>query len=262
MEERKYLLLDAFVLSETSKTEFAEQLRNYILDQRYTILLHVMNLVETHRASHKFPAICDFLSQVPFVIAANPEVVLEAEIQAYPNHTELPINFDSAGYSKASLAYALGAHLKKLDKFHRSMAKINLEVREEIRANCQKSVDAGFNLEVHLLVNFLPKVARLNQAAFRKLRAIVARGEAIDLSIFKGGYLQEVALYTEFAKHGKSVKESDLGDFFQLAFVPYAALSVVDNERVDMIRKINKLAAVPEKYNVLRMSEFRQTISA
>ncbi|MFN8550431.1 MAG: hypothetical protein U0103_02985 [Candidatus Obscuribacterales bacterium] len=266
MSVPKYILLDANVLSETVNTNFADATRSFISENNYTVLLHMMNLVETHRAFRKYPAICKFLSNVPFVIAATTDKVTEAEIAAYPNLIQLPITFSSveSGMSSEVLAYVLNdeehviSKLRQYDLNFRSNAE---RIRASIEDSAQAAAKSKDKLKSHFLLDLLVRLVTNYPACRAKLKQLIDDENLLDFSIFRSNYLQSTAIYVEFVKQKKRVKINDLGDVFQLAYVPYADLSVLDKERADMFRHIHGLGEISENYNVLNMKEFRALIN-
>ncbi len=84
--------------------------------------------------------------------------------------------------------------------------------------------------------------------------------QEIKIECFKSVYIQALSIFLEYYVHGKDGKKSDVGDLFQLSILPYVSLAVVDNERYDLIQKINRQSLFPETLQACNLAQFKKTL--
>ncbi len=63
------------------------------------------------------------------------------------------------------------------------------------------------------------------------LQEKVSKSEEIKIVCFNS-FIQALAIFLEYYVQNKEGKLSDVADFYQLSYVPYVDLSIVDKERV------------------------------
>ena len=66
------------------------------------------------------------------------------------------------------------------------------------------------------------------------LQEKVSKSEEIKIVCFKSVFIQALAIFLEYYVQNKEGKLSDVADFYQLSYVPYVDLSIVDKERDDL----------------------------
>jgi hypothetical protein len=87
-----------------------------------------------------------------------------------------------------------------------------------------------------------------------------SREEIINLERFKSFYIQVLAIFLEYYVQKKGGKPSDMGDFLQLSLVPYVDLAVLDNERNNLIQRINRDSLFPSSLRACGLSDFKAMI--
>lgn len=255
------LYLDSFVFSKlAADPQFKNAATQWILDQKYTLVFSVINLIELYPHSKRRDAILDFICSVPFAIASNIEHLIDEEVRLYPKAAKLPLVFSSKAskFNAAQLRYAIAQNLEeRISSFKPAFANAT---RSTFNTILQKrdSGEVSFTKpdEIHLfLMSSVLSMLNLDYGEFLKREK--SAGRAIETSLFRVYNLQALAIYTEFYKQNKKGKESDIPDFMQLGFVPYLGLSVLDNERVDMLNRISRMNLGDIQFKYFNLAEFR-----
>jgi hypothetical protein len=264
---RKLIFLDAFVLIRGAEDNaFADLTRKYIEAEQYTLLVGLMNLIEIYKWKKHWPQICDFIASIPFCIAPDPRRIADAEISSYPNRSDLPTVFCSSehAFSRTELKEAIEINLEQvISSFERDYRATYRDIWASILSN-----RATFLPEENGKYSSTQRWLFLQHNVFKWLypehseflHSLTARSQEIKTECFRSVYIQMLAIFLEYYVHKKDGKASDIGDFYQLSVLPHVELAVVDNERRDLIEKINRQQLFPDKIPAHNYSEFRQII--
>jgi len=225
-----------------------------------------MNLIEIYRWKKRWTEVADFISSVPFYIAQNPEEITDNEVLNYPNEVALPISFRSSdySYSRAELEEAIEINLQgkisSFDKRYRSEQQNILEAILNNRSSFPPEKNgkySSYQRWLFLQTNIL-KLLFPTYGDFLKEKA--SKSQEIRIECFKSIYIQVLAIFLEYYVQRKDGKPSDVGDFYQLSYIPYVSLAVVDNERNDLIQRMNRTSAFPKRLSAHNLAQFRNII--
>ena len=269
MDNKRTIFLDTNVLLELGKfPDWAKTVRNFIEQNNFVLVIGVMHLIEIYKWKRYWSIITSFISSVPFVIYKNPERITEEEVANYPNETSLPVAFDSTqqGYSEDELKQAIEFNLKrKVSAFEKSYRDKYQSIWQAMLNNRKTYLpDIGKNysnieLKDFFLINVMTWLYKGGHQEF--LQKKVNTSEVIILERFKSIYLPLVAIFVEYYVGKKNGKPSDVGDFYQLGVVPYIDMSVLDNERHNLIERVNRQELFPGSLLTYNISKFKELIS-
>lgn len=269
MDNRKTIFLDTLVLLELAKyPDWAESVRKFIEQNNYILVVGVMHLIEAYKWKRYWSEIANFISSVPFVISENPEKITKTEVANYPDEITLPVAFDPTHYpySKDELKQAIEINLKgkvsHLEKNYRneyrSIWQSMLDNRKTYLPDNGKNYSNG-ELKVFFLMNVMTWLYTTGHQGF--LQKKVSASEEIIIERFKSIYLPLVAIFVEYYVNKKNGKPSDVGDFYQLGIVPYVCTSVLDNERHNLIQRVNRQELFSQLLSTYNISEFKELVS-
>ncbi|SRR5258706_6608414 len=269
MDNKRTIFLDTNVLLELGKfPDWAETVRNFIEQNNFVLVIGVMHLIEIYKWKRYWSEIADFISSVPFVISEKPENITDVEVANYPNEIPLPTTFESTHYqySKDELKQAIEVNLKEkvyifeknYRSYYRSIWQGMLDTRKTYPPSNGKNYSDA-ELKVFFLMNVMTWLNAAGHQAF--LRKKVDASEVIILERFKSIYLPLVAILVEYYVGKKNGKPSDVGDFYQLGIIPYVDISVLDNERHDLIERVKRQELFPQALSTYNISKFKEQIS-
>lgn len=260
----KTLFLDSFALvNVVADPAFAAAARNFVISRGYTLIIGVMNLVEIYRWKKRWSEVADLISSLPFDIAQNPDQIADEEARNYPNDIVLPVGFRSSdySYSSAELKNALEVNLRdRISSFDQGYRKEQRSILEAIlnnRSTFPPEADGKYSpfqrwlfLQTNVLRMLYPKHRDF-------LNEQVSQSHEIRIDRFKSAFIQVLAIFLEYYIQKKDGKPSDIGDFYQLSLVPYVAVAVVDNERKNLIQRMNRTGLFPKDLPAFSLAEFR-----
>ncbi len=263
----KPLFLDSFVFIHIAEdNQLATDIMSYIKSNKYTLVIGVMNLIELYKWKKCWEKVSEFISCVPFCIAQNPELIVATEVSKYPNNIELPTNFCSLdhSFSQSELKKAIEVNIRtKISFFENKYRSYYNDVFEDIIKKWSSfppeengkysSFQRFLFLQTSVLNMLLPDHSEF-------LNRQIANSKEIKIECFKSIYIQALAIFLEYYVQGKDGKKSDVGDFFQLSILPYVSLAVVDNERYDLIQKINRQSLFPDTLQACNLAQFMKNI--
>lgn len=266
--QRRFLYLDTFAsVRVATDPALAVATRACLVREGFSLVVGVMNLMELVSWPKRWAELLSFVSSVPLCIAQNPEEIAATEVANYPSEiTTLPVSFCSSDhtFSADELRDALSTHLEgKVTDFASRFRSLNQEIFQSIlsnrisfppeRAGKYTSVQRQIFLQSSVLRMLFPS----HRDFFGRLLAV---GEEINIQRFKSAYLQALAIFIEYYVQKKPGKVSDVGDIHQLGLVPYVDLSVLDNERHNLIQRINREGLFPTSLRTCNLSEFKDIL--
>jgi hypothetical protein len=263
----KYLFLDSFVFIRIAEdAQLANEVRDYITVNNFTLVVGVMNLIEVYKWKKYWEPVIELISSVPFCIAENPEKIAMSEVSSYPNEINLPTGFCSSesSFTETDLKKAIEVNLrKKISAFERSYRNYYRDVWKAIldnRKGFSPENDGKYSpsqKQIFLQINVL-KWLYPNHKKF--LEQQIFQSKEIKIERFKSVYIQILAIFLEYYIQQKDGKPSDVGDFYQLSILPYVDLAVLDNERCNLIGRINKQNIFSENLPATNLAEFRKIV--
>ena len=266
--ERKLIFLDSFALLRIAEDpRLAALATKYIASNQYVLVIGVMNLVEIYKWKAYWSKVSDFVASVAFCVAQNPEKLAAAEVQNYPNPIALPVGFCSLdfSYSKGELIEAIEINLAgKITAFERDYRNQYKSILQEIlskRSNFLPERDGKYSQSQQWLFLRVSVFSALYPEHKKFLEGEVSNSREVKIECFKSVLIQVVAIFLEYYVQKKQGKPSDIGDFFQLSILPYVDLAVVDNERKDLIRRINRQQLLPTDLSAVSLADFKKMIS-
>jgi hypothetical protein len=264
----RYLYLDTFAaVRVASDAAFASAARAYILSENFVLVQSTMNLVEIFSWPQRWPDVVSFVSSVPFCIAQNTDKITACEIASYPDElTSLPVGFCSSDHSFSAdeLVEAIYFHLKgKIADFARDYRSENEEAlqailsqresflpeRPERYSASERKIFIDYNVLKMLLKDHPDFVDRARQKG------------VVNVERFKSFYMQMLAIFLEYYVQKKKGKSSDMGDILQLSLVPYVDLAVLDNERNNLVQRINRDSLFPGYLQACSWSDFKAKVA-
>jgi len=263
----KYLFLDSFVFIRIAEdAHLASEVRDYILANNYTLVVGVMNLIEVYKWKKYWEPVLDLISSVPFCIAENPERITTSEVSKYPNRIDLPTGFCSSEYSFSvdDFKKAIVVNLrKKISAFERNYRSYYQDIWKAILNNRKSFPPENDNkyspsqrwlfLQTNVLKWLYPDHKKF-------LEQQIAQSKEIAIESFKSVYLQMLAIFLEYYVQHKDGKPSDMGDFYQLSLLPYVDLAVLDNERYNLIQRINQQNLFSTNLPATNLEQFKKMI--
>lgn len=263
--ESRFLYLDTFAsVRVASDPALAAATRAYIMSEGFRLVVGVVNLIELVSWPKRWSDLLSFVSSVPFCIAQNPEEVAALEIASYPRElTVLPVGFCSSDHSFSvdELRDALSIHLEgKVTDFASRFRNLSQDVFQSIlsRRNSFPPEKSGKYTSIQRQIFLQSSVLSMLFPLHRDfLGRVLASGEEINIERFKSTYLQALAIFVEYYVQKKPGKASDVGDIHQLGLMPYVDLSVLDNERHDLIQRINRERLFPSPLRTCNLSDFK-----
>ncbi len=265
---RKTLFLDTFAIARVvADPSFATLVKQFVDSESYALIIGVMNLIEVYRWKKRWSEICEFISSVPFCIATNPEELTDVEASKYPDEITLPVGFCSLdhSYTSTELKEAIQVNLRdKISVFDRRYRKEQGDILQSILNN-RNSFPPEENGKYSTFQRWLflnTNVMKMLLPTYREfLEQRLARQEEIKIECFKSVYIQTLAIFLEYYVQKKDGRPSDIGDLYQLSYIPYVDLAVVDNERHDLLQRMNKGKYFRTKLAVYNLAQFRDVIS-
>jgi hypothetical protein len=263
----KTVYLDTFAFVKIAADESrAAAARRYFEEGGWELVVGTLNLLEIYSWPSCWSSVATFIASVPFCIAQNSDRVADAEVASYPGEIMLPTGFRSSDYafSHADLREALEENLRvKIASFNEGFKgayedtlRTIVEDRDSFPPESGRKhspEQRWFFLQKAVLSMLFPR-----HAAF--LKKLVASQEVIKIDLFRSVYIQALAIYLEYHVQRKIGKPSDVGDICQLALVPYVDLAVLDNERNDLVQRMNRENQFQQRLPSCRLSEFLETI--
>jgi hypothetical protein len=264
---RKTIFLDSFAIVRiVANPSFMELVKQFIANENYTLIIGVMNLIEFYRWKKRWEEISEFISSVPFCIAPNPEQLTDAEVHNYPEEITLPIAFCSSdhSYTRIELQEAIEANLSgKISVFDQRYRKEQGNILQSILDN-RRTFPPEENGKYSTFQRWLflnTNVMRFLLPTYKEfLEQRLSKQEEIKIGCFKSIYIQVLALFLEYYVQRKDGKPSDIGDLFQLSHIPYVDYAVVDNERSDLLQRMNRGGFFRTELPVYNLAQFRNTI--
>ncbi|HTP08829.1 MAG TPA: hypothetical protein VMP08_11305, partial [Anaerolineae bacterium] len=179
------------------------------------------------------------------------------------NDIVLPVGFRSSdySYSSAELKNALEVNLRdrisSFDQWYRNEQRGILETILNNRSTFPPEEGGKYSpfqrwlfLQTNVLRMLYPKHRDfLNEQA--------SQSHEIRIDCFKSAFIQALAIFLEYYVQKKDGKPSDIGDFYQLSLVPYVAAAIVDNERKDLIQRVNRTGLFPKDLPAFSLAESR-----
>ena len=265
----KTIYLDTFALVKISTDPILMSASaEYIRANSYTLIIGIMNLMEIYGWRKRWPQVSEFISSVPFCIAENPEKITAREIENYPNKIDLPVAFCSSDYafSQLELQNAIELNLEEkiasFEKKYRAQYKETLDSILSGRDDNLPDEHGKYSDQsrwVYMQINVLKFLFPDYKAFVDEKRA---KSEFIQIECIKSAYLQALIIFQEYYVQRKAGKLSDIGDIYQLAIIPYIDLAVIDNERNDLVQRINRNGLFPAKLNACNLSQFKKIVTA
>ncbi len=266
---RKALYLDTFATVKVASDPLLATLaRNYINVVGFELFVGVVNLLEIFSWPRRWPEVLNFLSSVPFSIASSPEDVTSAEVLRYPDPIlESPVAFRSTDHSlsQMELREVLAAMLKgEVARYHKDWFKgaygpILKSILDKRSSYLPDKGGKYSQTELRIFLDFnVMRVLYLDHKEF--LQSRIKAGEVVKLDLFKSVHMPILAIFLEYYVQKKNGKASDIGDIHQLGLVPYAELSVLDNERHSLVQRINRERLFPQTLSTCNLAEFTATI--
>lgn len=264
---QKTIYLDSFALARVSANpSFANAVMNYINANNYALIIGIMNLMEIHTWPKRWADASEFIASVPFCIAQNSEQIAAHEVRSYPYQIALPIGFCSAeySYSKAELKEALEINLKeKIASFEKGYRNQQRSILDSILNNRSSFLpeENGKYSTIQRLIFLQINVLRFLYPDHKDfLEAQLAKSHEIKVECFKSVYIQALAIFLEYYVQKKDGKPSDIGDLYQLAIIPYADLAIIDNERNDLLQRVNRDNLFPTRLSTCNIAQFKKVI--
>lgn len=262
------LFLDTHALFRlASNAAHAQAAQQFMTMYNYTGITCTLNYVEMHPHRRGWDAVSDFIASVPFCSAENIELLTEREVSHYPDPVSLRMGFCSGdtAFTSAELKDAILTHLQgKLSGFHANTQQAARQILDALRqdrdafeAPEQNGHYSAAQRQTFLQIGVLRAVPPQYIGA---LRARVSKGEAIDITRFKSVYVQQLAIWLEYYEQGKVGKLSDVGDFVMLGYLPYVDEAILDKERVDLVRRINRTGVLGQQLQVSTLAEFLKVV--
>lgn len=241
--------------------------RRFIVSREYTLVTCSMLYAELYPHVRRWDEVADFIASVPFCIAENIELLTEREASRYPAPVRLRMGFcsDDTVFTKPELKAAILINMHgKVSGFDvqrgaRQVFDALVRDRDSFGAPEQNGRYSPEQREMALLMSVFPA---LPPQCYPALQARVSGGEVIDIKCFKSVYMQQLAIWLEYYEQGKAGKQSDVGDFLMLAYVPYVDEAVLDKERVDVVRRINRTGVLGRQMQVRTLSEFLAVVGS
>lgn len=264
----KTLYLDTFAtVRVASDPVSAASARDYIKFAGFELVIGAVNLLEIFAWPKRWSEALDFISSVPFSIAQNPEEVVAVEVANYPNPVrDLPVAFRSLDYSFSPVEVREALEVNLMSKIatcsvsfrglYKQIWKGILTNRSSFppeKAGKYSPLERHTFLQINVLQLLYPDHRRF-------LTSILASGQEIKIELFRSVYLQCLAIFLEYYVQKKEGKASDIGDIYQLGLVPYMDLAVVDNERHNLVQRINRDKLFPMVLSTCNLAEFYGTI--
>lgn len=265
----KKIYLDTFAFVKiAADARMAEATRKYFVEDGWELVVGTLNLQEIYSWPSCWSSVATFISSVPFCIAQNSDRIADAELAGYPDAIPLPIGFRSLehGFSSEELRGAIEHNMRA------KIASFNSEFKGSYEQTLQALIEDRDS--------FLPEPSRrhspteklhfLHKAVFAmlsprhlpNLRHLLTSQGPIEIERFRSVYIQALAVFLEYHVQRKPGKPSDVGDICQLALLPYVEQAVLDNERNDLVMRLNREEAFQKRLSSCRMSEFVERINA
>lgn len=262
------LFLDTHVLFYVAcDSERAEAVHHFLLAGDYTLVTNSAVLTEAYPNNRRWESIAEFLSSSPFCITENVEKVTDREVATYPGPTSLHMPFRSTGtrYTASELKEAILTNLGgKVAGFHATYREEGPLVFSAFRQTKQSFLppDTGTQYSDAARDTFLTMAVfnALSPEHLPALNAIAARDGVVDVTRFKTIYVQFLALWLEYVVQGKQGQASDVMDFLMLGYLPYVDESVLDNERVDLVRRINRVHVLDPELHAITRKDFLELL--
>jgi len=246
--------------------QLAIEVRDYILSNHHTLVIGVMNLIEVYKWKKYWEPVFDFISSVPFCIAHNPEQIAAFEVLKYPDTIDFPTGFCSSGssFSQATLKKAIEVNMrKKIASFEKHYRSTYRGIWKAILNDKQSSPPekAGKYSLFQRWLFLQTNVLRWLYPDHKKfLEQQLSQSKEIKIECFKSVYIQVLAVFLEYYVQQKNGKPSDVGDFYQLSILPYVDSAVLDNERCDLIRRMNQQNLFQKTLPAMNLAQFRKIL--
>ena len=271
---KRFLYLDTFATVRTAAdVALAAAIRDHIASEGFVLVVGTQNLREFVSWPKRWAEVTSFVSSVPFCVAQNPEEIIAQEVASYPNElASLPLLFSSSDYSSsdgemADLLFRLKEGLAKADRRFRAHVK---EVFEAVLAKRQQflpekegkysSTERQMFMQSSVFAMLFPEHRDFLSRALAAARAD-GQEEGVRIERFKSIYIQALAIFTEFYVQKKPGKLSDMGDILQLSLAPYVDLSVLDNERTNLVHRFNRERLLPVHLQACSFSDFKAEVN-
>lgn len=265
----KKIYLDTFALVKIgADASMAEATQKYFFEDDWELVVGTLNLQEIYSWPSCWPSVAAFISSVPFCIAQNADRVADAEVASYPDAITLPIGFRSLdhGFSREELRGAIEHNMvTKIASFNSGFkASYEQALQALIEDRDSFPPESGRKHSPEQKFFFLHKAvfAMLSPRHLPTLKQFMDSQGPIEIERFRSVYIQALAVFLEYHVQRKPGKPSDAGDICQLAFLPYVDQAVLDNERNDLVVRINREKPLQKRLSSWRMSKFIETINA
>lgn len=265
----KKVYLDTFALVKIAADAGLRQAaRKYFDEDDRELVVGALNLVEVYPHQRRWSEVADLIASVPFCIAQNPDQVADVEVASYPEAITLPVVFRSSDhrFSRTELGDAIEKNMRiKVASFSRNFRGRYEETLEALLEDRDSfPPDSGCRHSTAQKWIFLQKsvLAMLSPRHLGFLKKLLASQEQIRIELFRSVYIQALAVYLEYHVQKKKGKLSDVGDILQLALLPYMDEAVLDNERNDLVMRINREWPPPEELQSCTWSEFLVRVGA
>jgi hypothetical protein len=268
MDSRKTIFLDTSILLEIAKyPTWAGCVFNFIEQNDYVLVVEVMHLIEIYKWRKYWGGVAAFISSVPFVISENPENITKVEVTYYPQGISLPIAYNPAqsSLSKSELKQVIEILLKgKVSHLEQNYRNEYKNIWQSFLDNRKTFLpDNGKNYSDSELKTFFQwNVSNWLYATGHKafLEKLVSTSQGIVVECFKSIYLPLLAIFVEYHINKKKGKPSDVGDFYHLGIIPYVEFAILDNERHELIERINRESLFSQRLHTCNLKQFKQMV--
>lgn len=264
----KKIYLDTFAFVKIAADDrMAEAARKYLVEGGWELVVGTLNLQEIYSWPSCWSSVATFISSVPFCIARNSDRIADAELASYPAAISLPIGFRSLDhcFSSEELGRAIEHNMRlKIASFNGLKGSYEQTLQALIEDRDSFPPASGRRHSPVEKFHFLHKAvfAMLSPRHLPTLRRLLNSQGPIEIERFRSVYIQALAVFLEYHVQRKPGKPSDVGDICQLALLPYVDQAVLDNERSDLVIRLNREEAFQKLLSSCRMSEFVDMINA
>ncbi len=255
-----FIFIDTFALAKiTQNSEFRNKVIDFIDSNKLTLAINILVLIEIYKWKSSWGNILDFFVSIPFVITKNIDVLFKEEVDNYPNEIELPVALHSSqlGNNKWIVKKDFEINFNdKISEFENEYRIYSKEILSDIINEKKKFLPekdgkySVFQTWLYLKTNLIKDLYIYHKWFIDKYR----NKDNIIEECFKSRNIVTISIFYEYYIQNKKAKDSDLGDYWHLTYIPYYDYAILDNERFNLINRMKndkKIKQVENLYNFL-----------
>ena len=245
-----------------SHPEWYRPLFNFLFKNNLYIALSDALLVELSQASKKHDKFNTFFTVLPSVKIKSFEVVIEEEVNSYPNmRTDilvLPPTSSESGKQKIA-NWLISDEIEKARRKQLLYAKTIKQHLESVKSNFPPSTQGKYNKGQAEMFAWLMSVQWLRKNHPDFMKKLIEHKRLLKAEAFPSIQLFAYYIYCKYYLDSRQpMGLSDFGDLFHLFYFPYCKLLVLESDMYIILDKIRLQSKMLDHVEIANINFFKK----